>query len=520
MRAVLAGRAGSPAELVVTLGGGARRLGGWLDHRAVWVYGALIALVMATCRLAIVSFTIEPDESWILLSTYKAFHLAPPGAEGIRFPTITSGGLHLLVHGLLGLATRAILFHRLVSLLFLAGLLAMVFALLRRRGTGRGQAAMATALVLATPGLVLQSALAMAEIMVTVVLLATAIHWERRGRLSLAGSALTGMLLGLSCATRTNCLVAMPVFVAFAALDAEDWARGLSRAAALAAAALATYALGVLGYAALFSIGDWNGFKAAILGATGVAKEKGLGQRIPDIALAADFFPPFLIAALLGAIAACRPRGIEPLRLPLLLVALGLAGAAAWVAKAPIPHVRYAWPFAPFLFVAAGLMVPLTGLLAQGWTRLALHLFVIAAVLQQTATSLVYINTGDSLVAVYQANRQAILSGRMASHSSAADQQAMARALAALPAQAEVTTPTTPMGYPLTYLSGREIRGVLPWNDAGSAPRYVLLSPGDFAVFHPDAKTIAWLHRNGTPAFHSGEYALFAITGHEPYPTP
>src|SRR5579863_1550432 len=451
LRTAAINRTRSPADGIGLLRDCARCLGDWFDRGAIWIYGTLAALMFATCQIAIARFTIEPDESWILLSTFKAFRLAVPGSQEINFPPITSGGLHLLIHGVIGIFTRSITVHRSVSLLFLAALVVLVFDSMHRHGAGRRDAAIATTLVLATPGLVLQSALAMAEIIVTVLLLATALYWERRGRLSLSGSVLTGVLLGLSCATRANCLVCIPVFVIFACLDADDWLRGLSRGSAMLIAACATYAIGVFAYAALFTIGDWGAFKAVMFAAAGVSGELALAQRFPYIFIAADFFSPLLIAVLLVGIVVCLPRGIDRLRLPLLLVALGFAGAVAWVAKAPIPHVRYAWPFAPFLFVAAGILMHLTGLLAQNWTRLIMHLFVIASGLKKEATSFVYIVTGDSLVAVYQANRQAGLNIPIASHSSIGDQGEMAQFIAALPANADLTTYGVSLGFPLTY---------------------------------------------------------------------
>lgn len=511
-------RVQSPAAAIGLMRDVARALGSLIDRHALLIYAALAAVVLALCRLAIGTFTVEADEAWILLSTYKALGMGGPGAAGVEFPTITSGGLHFLVHGLLGFATQSIAVHRAVSLLFLAALVALVFALMRRRGASAGSAAMAGALVLATPGLVLQASLAMAEIMVTVLLLATLLYWERRGRLGLGGAAITGLLLGLACATRTNCLVCVPVACAFACLDAPDWKSGIARALAMLGAALAVYAAGVAGYAALFTIGDPHAFRSALFSATGVSVGKPLGQQLPFISLAADFFPPAMVAAVVGGLVACRNGGADALRLPLLLAALALAGALAWIARAPIPHVRYAWPFAPLLFIAAGLLMQASGLLAQGWSRLVLHLFTIGAVLQQAATSVVLIATGDSTVAVYQANREAGLASAVARHTDARDQQAMARQLAAFPADATVITAVKALGYPLSYLSGRPVGGAAEWRRSAGGPVYFLVSPADYAVFHPGQPVGQWLARNATPAFRSGDYALYAVTGAEPWP--
>ena len=507
----------SPAGFTKVLLDIARMCGVMVDRHALLIYVALLSLVIAVCQLAMQSFTVETDEAWILLSTFKAFRLGMGGSAGVEFPTVTSGGMHLLVHGLLGYASVSIVVHRTVSLLFLGILVLLAFALMRRLGAEPRHAAAGAMLVLATPGLVLQASLATAEIIATVLLLATAAYWERRGRLSLSGSAITGLLLGLTCATRTNCLVGIPVIAAFAALDALDWRSGLSRAAAVIAGSVVVYGIGVAGYARLFVVGDWAGFAHAIGGSTGALTEKTLGDYLLDLNLAADFFPPLLIAGVLAGLVAIWRRGTDELRLPLVLVSIAVVGALAWIVKAPIPHVRYAWPFAPFLFVAAGMLAHLTGALARPWSQLIVHLLVIGSVLQQTVTSIIYIGTGDGLVAVLQANRQVGVSRRL-DHTTMRQQEDMARYIAGLPAQASLTTESRGWGFPLSYLSQRPIRTITLGDSQRQGPLYFIIVPGDIALSHQRSPVIGWLQRNCTQMYRAGDYAIFSVVGTEPFP--
>ncbi|MFC3173962.1 hypothetical protein ACFOD9_06850 [Novosphingobium bradum] len=494
-------------------------LGQWLDRQGAWLHGALAGLVLLICAVGAAVFTIDPDEAWILLSTYQVFGLPVAGAGAIDLPTLTTGGPHLLVHGLLGLATRAIIAHRLVSLACLAALLGLVLALMRRQMTERRDAWLGMALVLATPGLLLQGALAMAEIMATLLLLATIIYWDGRGRLSLAGTVLAGVLLGLVCATRANALACVPVFALFALIDRDNWLEGLVRAAALGFAAVATHGLCVAGQAALFPAGNWGKLYEYLSQSTGIGAGKSPWQMLRHFWLAADFFPPLLVIAVLAGLLACQARGAAGLRLPLLMVTLALAGAASWVIAAPIPQVRYAWPFAPLLFVAAGLVLDRSGLLARPRQRLVLHLGVIGLVLLQVAASLIALGTGDSLVATYQANRQAAVTDRSPDWSASRDQQALARRVAALPADARLVTRIQPLGLPITYLSGRRIDDLMPWTPA-RRPAWLVVTPGDRAVFDPDAALAQWAARNAVPVFRSGEYALYQVVGPEPFPPP
>jgi len=508
----------SPAGFTNALLDGARMFGAVVDRHALWIYGTLLVLMFAVCQLAVRSFTVETDEAWILLSTFKALRLGMGGSAAVEFPTVTSGGLHFLIHGLLGRATDSIVVHRTVSLLFLGALVLLVFGLMRRLGAEPRHAAAGGMLVLATPGLVLQASLAMAEIIATVVLLATVVYWERRGRLSLSGSAITGLLLGLTCATRTNCLVSIPVMAVCATLDASDWTTGLSRAAAMVAGSVAVYGIGVGGYAGLFVVGNWAGFAHVMGGATGASVDKNLGDYLLNLNLAADFFPPLLIAGVLAGLVAIWRRATGELRLPLVLVSISLVGALAWTIGAPLPHVRYAWPFAPFLFVAAGMLAHLTGALARPWSQFIVHLFVIGSVLHQTVTSLVYIGSGDSFVAASQANRQVGVPSPLEHTTNIRQQGEMARFIAGLPAQADITTEFLPLGFPLSYLSHRPVRSITSWDSPRQRPLYFIVAPGAIALPHAYSRVIGWLQRNCTLVLTAGDYAIFSVHGPEPFP--
>jgi hypothetical protein len=304
----------------------------------------------------------------------------------------------------------------------------------------------------------------------------------------------------------------------FAVFDAADWTTGLSRAAAMVAGSVIVYGIAVGGYVGLFAVGNWAGFAHAMGGATGVSVDETLGDYLLKLNLAADFFPPSLIGVVLAGLVAIWRRGTGGLRLPLVLVSISLVGALAWIVEAPIPHVRYAWPFAPFLFVAAGMLAHLTGALARPWSQLIVHLFVIGSVLHQTVTSLVYMGAGDSLVAVSQANRQVGVPSPLEHTTNIRQQRDMARFIAGLPAQANITTEFYGTGYPLSYLSQRPVRGITPWDNPRLRPLYFIIAPGEIALPKQHSRVIGWLQRNCTLVFTAGDYAIFSVHGTEPFP--
>jgi len=67
----------------------------------------VLAALEATFLLAARYLSVEADEAWILMSTSHAFHVRLPPTAAIDLPTITTGGLHFLVQGLLSRITMA-----------------------------------------------------------------------------------------------------------------------------------------------------------------------------------------------------------------------------------------------------------------------------------------------------------------------------------------------------------------------------------------------------------------------------
>ena len=80
----------------------------WTDRVAGRTYQLVLVGFFFLSVAAIFAFTLEADESWMLLSTYHAFGLPVPQPYNIANPTVTTGGIHLLIHGVLGFITANI----------------------------------------------------------------------------------------------------------------------------------------------------------------------------------------------------------------------------------------------------------------------------------------------------------------------------------------------------------------------------------------------------------------------------
>jgi hypothetical protein len=468
-----------------------------------------------------VFFTVEADEAWILLSTMKAFGLPVPETTAVALPTLTSGGLHTLVHG--GLATfgRSILVHRAVSISFSIGLLGLVFAILRRLPASPSLALAGTALFAAVPGFVLQAGLATAEVMATALMLVGLLVWALRGLQSVAGAVWAGVVVGLACATRVNCVVALAAMGAGVLLVRLPWRDRLIRSCLGIGIAVLLFAIGLCLYVLAFRVTSYGDLIADMAGSTGVGSEHKPWSEIVRYLLISNALLPLFVgvgaaAALVGGAMSHADSGAR--RFCALLLITAVVGWAAWAWKAPIPHVRYLWPFICCTWLAAVMvLIALVQRTADRQPRLAFHGAVLAVCAYQGLASAFLVMDGESLVLAYQLNQRAPLTFPRKNFSAAADQRAVAEFLAHLPADAKLYAVEPAAQYPLTYLSSRPIKSLqnsTGFDDMG----YLVLGPTENALWRPPAGFTVWLAEYGSEAFRSGDNAVYRIRPDAPVP--
>lgn len=493
---ILAARAMSRAELLT-----------------IAVFGATLIAFGVMFLLAIHFLSVEADESWILMSTFHAFGVSVPRTSAVAIPTVTSGGLHLLVHGLLSWLTRNILAHRLVSTCVAFGLLFLVFRLLKSFEAALSDALAGTALFAATPWFLLQAGLALAEVMATMVLLLGCLHWISEGQRSLKAAIVSGAIFGVACATRVNCLIALPALMIWPCTSGRNWAKVLPLAAAAVATAVGVF-IACLGIYVIASrtggVPELRHYAAVSTGVGGV--KHGASEVLRYVVIANGFLPVAIIAAVCVAwTVLVRKEGwTPPQQLSGLLLLIALANWFAWVVASPIPHVRYLWPAIPF-FSLVGIiaLVRRLGLLESHRTRLSIHVAILAVCAYQLIADAMTLANGESVTLAYQASSSAPFDLPRPRFHVAADQRALAAHIAAQPADARFFALVEQAAYPLTLLSGRTIEPItaLPRNGL----RYIAISPAEFAVWQPNANFQLWLKQNADLVFSSGNYALFRV---------
>lgn len=488
------------------------------------VYLAITVCFCLTFGAGVFILTVEPDEVWNLLSTMKAFGIPLPPTSAVDKPITTTGGLHSVLHGLIALwRSGDILAHRLASIAVTLILLGVVFKLIERRVKDRTLAATGTALFATAPGFLLQASLATSEIIATTTFLLAALFWVRFGSRSAGMAILGGVLFGLACATRMNCLSMLPAILLWSALAHRGWVARLVHPALGIAVAVLVFAGCVVIYFYAFGDTPWSKF----LIATGLSS--GIGHPFPGVMLRLSYLvvgdgiiPVLAIGALAGWFISRLESGEEDREMIGLcgfLLLAGCAGWLSWVLKAPIAHIRYLWPAIPLLWLTA-ILLGLSALRRARRERTAMiaHLVIILICAVQGLLNVRMLAVGDSLTLVYEIARQTGLGPPKDFFVARKDQEAMARQVASLPPSANVHSLMEAEAYPITYLSARTVKAFQPPLKA-SDENYLLVLPSDHSIWLPSWDLIGWLPANTTLVERHGEYALYRVrAGSQPPP--
>lgn len=482
------------------------------------VHVAVLAVLVASWIAASIRLTVEPDEAWVLLSTAETWGVRVPQTIATGVPTITTGGLYMITHGLLALVSLDILAHRTITIASSLALLLLGFRIFRAAGHDHRLALAGTVLLAATPGFLLQASLAMGEVMAVGLLLGAAAHWTWRGRNSVLAALVTGLLLGLASATRINLLVALGAFLLFVSVfHLGDWAKVRRAIVALLIALSVNGAMTVLHY--WLGGGGLGEREAMLVGtATGAATVHDLSHVLESFEVANQNFPLLLAAgiALVWLLRRTRSRTAESARasdLAALLITIGGAMWLAWVVRAPIPHLRYLWPAIACLWTG-GILVLLDWWSSQHerGTRTMLHLLVVLAGFGSLASNVKALVIADSVVLTYQFMG---MSPRFSGPSQAQGLDAMvqkhqAQLVASLPGTARIEALSPEASMPIVLLTGRS---VYPLNGApiSSGERYVVTTSADYRIWNPGAEFSEWRARHTRELFAVGGNALLQV---------
>ena len=484
-----------------------------VERHAIGLHSILIALFILTAGLAALFFTVEGDESWMLMSTLHAFGIRLQLTSALSNPTITTGGAHLLIHGVLAWITQGILIHRLVSVFFSVALIWMVYRILKYLEISRDFAAAGAALFTAVPGFLLQSSLATGEIISTTFLVGASFHFVRFGRFNTRDACVSGVLLGIACATRISVAFALAAPPLFVVITSNDIKREAISAGVAVLTAFFTAAASVGLYLVASHAASAHEQLPYLAQATGVgSSQPKIGRYLQYATIANRIVPSLLI---IGTLASCyifagRPRYSKATPICAIFLITGVLGWISWTLVAPIPHLRYLWPSVVCFWLAGivQLVTFATNSLDPKF-KIAAHAVVAAACFYALATDILLIAQGESLLLVYQAidGSPLVLSGQK--FTAARDQLALARFMQSQPDEAKFFSIFEPATYPITYLSHRVISSVEHMQP--SDKNFVILVPAQYSIWRLSPEFSCWRRANAVTVFSRGGFVALRV---------
>ena len=485
--------------------------------RSTLVYGFLTVSFLILILVAIRFLTIEADEAWMLLSVGQLAG-GPFAANGVvSAPAVTSGGLYAAIHYPLMLAGQPIEVHRLISFVFAGLTLVTVYMIVRAQHTEMCVGLLGVVAFMTVPGFLLQAGMATAEMTSTFLLIAGAWYWTKRGNATLAGSVMSGILFGLSSATRMSALIALPAIVVWAPYFARSFRRPILHTLVACVAALAIFILSTAAYYLLFRMGDSDSFVSSLGVSTGVFDYRDISSWLAYFLASENLFPIVTLVVSALALALAPPAGSFAAARPLcvLLLLIGVIGWVAWIVKAPIPHLRYLWPALPALWLCGTLL--LLGWLTElgpGRSRLLLQAAVASVWTAQFAISFREVYDGDSLAVVYEAVGRAPIKSRLVFFRARQEQNEFATLVSKLPSDVQICALKKEVSYPITFLSGRKIqsisdvpRSVHPVSNCA----YLVMFPSDKNIWVPTLSTQEWIRSNTKLYSRLGDYSVYEI---------
>lgn len=472
---------------------------------------AFVATFFAGSRL----LTIEADESWMLMSIMKAFRLDVPASGAIDFPVVTSGGLHLLIHGLLASLHGGIGVHRGVSLVFAMACMALTFALVKRHSESKTLAAVAAAAFATTPGFLLQASFATAEIIATAIFLSAAWFWVSCGARSTGHAALAGALFGLACATRMTCLAMLPAILLWSLVAHREWKARLLYPIVAIIVSVMVYSACVQAYIHAFSQVAWESFAPQLGAASGVGPGfKGMMGMLKSLLIGDGIVPILGLLVLAGSYVKAWPSagGQGLVRLGSFLLIAGLVAWAAWIVRSPIAHVRYLWPALPLLWLS-GILLMTAHLTRPGSsaTRLLYFTAIAGLCLSHGLLNLRMLAVGESLTVVYEFARTTPVEVPRENFKAREHQEAVARVVGQQQPGARLYAINATAAYPITYLSGRTIEP-LPSGQTVSDHDFLLVLPSNRHIWPASTELTSWMQTHARAVARQGDHVLYRLT--------
>jgi hypothetical protein len=326
---------------------------------------------MSLALAAVFVMTLGTDEAWVLNGLRSSLH---PQVKDLSTELIvTSGGLFALLNmGVEWAVGSQVWVHRLLSLLALGGVFALVLLRVRRAGLPTPVRWLTLAPLMAVPGTIEIGTTALGTSIGLFLMVASMLVWSAAAIPLSKRIVYGGLLFGLAAASRYDLVLFGPAVLLVSSVRLTPAGRMSLK---LSVAAWAFVGLGL----AVFFLNQWAMAQPAnATVAENLDVAKGLGNWALDYprllnqwSTLSTYAPlPLLALALLSAFwftpETNQTSDPEVPRFEVLLAVTGFVLLLAWLFRAPIPHLRYAYP-ALFCFACLG-AVGLQNLAAQSFS--------------------------------------------------------------------------------------------------------------------------------------------------------
>lgn len=496
-----------------------------LAHRSIATstLKVLIGLWSLLAFAAVFVMTLGTDEAWVLngLRSMAQPYVAHLSTE----PISTSGGVFALINLVIeAVAGTRVWAHRLPSLLFLGLAFFLVLRMADRCGTASAYKWLMLAPLIAVPGGAEVGTAALGTSTGLFFMIAAIALWtapRRSLRLRVVG---TGLLYGMAAASRFDLVLFGPALILASAWRIDDSGRPR---VSWNLASWTAVSIGVAIFALnpwLMSMADHGNVPPDIGSATGLS---GWSLNYPTLInrwfTATTFAPfPFLAVAVASAFWVRPERTDRTAAAPSLEVLLAVTGAvllAGWLMRAPIPHLRYAYP-ALFCFAALGALGLQRAAACAVARRSAYHLMLcqgvaLACVIGSIATTTRSLVMSDSDYASWEWTHE-MAYDYFRRFEAKQHQVEVGRFLREeLPPEAALYSYVP---YALRYHTQRPVIALDKpgaWGGpTGGRQRYIVLTPAVGTYLYLPPEVAHWLQVNGQLTRQIGRYSIYAIADH------
>ena len=465
--------------------------------------------------------TLGTDEAWVLNGLRSSLH-APIEHLSTEL-IVTSGGPFALANLVVEwLAGSRVWLHRLVSLACLGFSFVLILTSQRGKPAPRAATWLMLAPLMAVPGAAEVGTAALGTAMGLCLMLSAMTVWAAP-QLSPVWRVISGGLLyGLAASARFDLVLFGPALLLASCLRGASSGRLEVR---LNLPAWAFVGIGLL----VFLLNQWvmglpaNAMLPAEVGASTGIEGWSLNypKQLNQWFTLTTFAPVSLLAAMAVSAfwwveAPAAPAHADVPRLESLLLAAGLVLLAAWLVRAPIPHLRYAFP-ALFCFAALGalgLRQAVVLSLANGSSRkfLLCQCVGLACLIGSIGTTARSLVMADSDYASWEWTHEIPFDyfRRFEAKQHQTDVAAFLRT--EIPADARLYSYVP---YALRYLTMRPVVAIdrAPAAVAKSphSSRYLVLTPGVGTYFYMRPATADWIRANAPLVKQIGRYSIYKL---------